>query len=427
MLDVRWIRENPEALDAALKRRGARPLSAEVVELDSAYRKVQTRLEEMKAERNALSRKVGEAKGEGPEAKAAIEKVAALKEQMKRLEQEARAAKTDLDKVMLTIPNTPEDEVPDGADESGNKELRRFMNPIAFLFEEQNHVDLGERLGLLDLDTATLMSGARFSVLYGALARLERALAAFMLDMHTEENGYTEVSVPYLVRDTALIGTGQLPKFADDLFRTTDERWLIPTAEVPLANIVRERILREEQLPMRLVACTPCFRSEAGAAGKDTQGMIRQHQFHKVEMVSVVKPEDSAEELERMTECAEKVLQKLQIPYRTVELCTGELGFASRRTYDVEVWLTGSKAYREISSCSNCGDFQARRMDARYRLADEETGTHFVHTLNGSGLAVGRLLVSLMENYQAEDGSISLPTALVSYMGGVKRIHPHET
>ena len=426
MLDVRWIRENPEALDNALKRRGARPMSAEVLELDAAHRKVQTRQQEMKAERNALSRKVGEAKGEGPEAKAAIEKVSALKEELKRIDGEERANKAKLDKVMLTIPNVPQDEVPDGADESGNKEMRRYMNPIEFRFQEQNHVDLGERFGLLDLDSAAVMSGARFSVLYGLLARLERALAAFMLDIHTEENGYTEVSVPYLVRDIALVGTGQLPKFADDLFQTTDERWLIPTGEVPLANIVRERILREEQLPFRMVAHTPCFRSEAGAAGKDTQGIIRQHQFHKVELVSVVKPEDSEAELERMTECAEKVLQKLQIPYRTVELCTGELGFASRRTYDVEVWLTGSQAYREISSCSNCGDFQARRMDARFRLDEEESGTHFVHTLNGSGLAVGRTLVALLENYQGEDGSVALPTALVPYMGGVKRIRPHE-
>ncbi len=423
MFDIRWIRENPEEFDRGMARRGLPPQSAALLELDAERRRLLAELQELQARRNAASKEIGRAMaaGERERAEDLKKEVAALKGRMQELEEAARTKEEELKMHLAALPNIPLEEVPDGEDENDNVEIRRVGEPPRFNFEPKQHFELGEALGLMDFERAARISGARFVVLRGALARLERALAQFMLDLQTEQNGYEEVNPPLLVRDDALFGTGQLPKFAEDLFRTTDDRWLIPTAEVPLTNMVREEIVPQGALPMRLCALTPCFRSEAGAAGRDTRGMIRQHQFEKVELVSVTTPEEGRAELDRKTACAEEVLKRLGLPYRVVILCTGDMGFSAQMTHDIEVWLPGQDTYREISSVSLCGDFQARRMNARYR-PEGEKGTRFVHTLNGSGLAVGRTLVAVMENFQQADGSIMIPEVLRPYMGGMERI-----
>ena len=498
MFDIRWIRENAAAFDAGLRKRGIAPggevkFSAELMEIDEARRAVITRLQEVQARRNAASKEIGKAKAGkdvAPEARAEIAaklmaEVAALKDELEAGEKEQKQRDEELRAALAVIPNIPLDEVPEGVDEAGNKEIRKVGTPPALggMNKPKQHFEIGEALGLMDFETAAKLSGARFVVLKGQLARLERALGAFMLDLHTTEFGYTEIAPPMLVRDEAMYGTAQLPKFRDDQFATRVEerigeeeagaflvegkpgswevkfvgqrkqelehawrgkvyldfpsavkggrisgitpivetvRWLIPTAEVPLTNLVRDSIRDEAELPIRVTAFTPCFRAEAGAAGKDTRGMIRQHQFSKVELVSITTPEQAQAEHERMTACAEEVLKRLGLAYRTVLLCTGDMGFAAQKTYDIEVWLPGQNTYREISSCSVCGDFQARRMDARYRPKGGKP--EFVHTLNGSGLAVGRTLVAILENYQEPDGSVTLPDVLVPYMGGMRKI-----
>ena len=423
MHDIKAIRDNPQAFDAGLARRGLAALSPSLIEIDQQKRAVQNSLQEMLNKRNGLSKDVGEAmkKGEKERAEAIKSEVAALKDAIAKSEDDERQLTTKLNDMLAAIPNIPLDEVPDGADEHGNVEVRRWGTPPGHNFEPRQHFDVGETLKMMDFETAAKISGARFVVTKGLLAKLERALAQYMLDTQTEKNGYTEHNVPLMVNDASVFGTGQLPKFAEDLFKTTDGRWLIPTAEVSLTNLVRESIIEEAQLPMRLTSCTPCFRAEAGSAGRDTRGMIRQHQFTKVELVSITTPEQSREELERMTASAESILQGLGLHYRVMRLCAGDMGFGARMTYDLEVWLPGQKAFREISSCSVCGDFQARRMDARYKPA-EGKGTRFVHTLNGSGLAVGRTLVAVLENYQNADGSVTIPDVLRGYMGGMTRI-----
>jgi seryl-tRNA synthetase len=476
MFDIKWIRDNPEAFDAGLRKRGISPggdvkFASDLITLDEARRAVITRLQEAQARRNAASREVGKAKGAKDEAKASalMTEVAALKDELAKGEDDQRAADMALADALSVIPNVPLDEVPIGKDEHDNKQVRRVGTPpkLGWTNNPKEHYEIGESLGLMDFETAAKLSGARFVVLKGQLARLERALAQFMLDLHTAPEkdgigGYTEVVPPYLVRDDVMYGTAQLPKFAEDQFQTRRRRgeadlnaakekwldrleaareedlgslydalldeqeqhadlWLIPTAEVPLTNLVRESIRDEAELPIRVTAYSPCFRAEAGAAGKDTRGMIRQHQFSKVELVSITTPEQSAAEHERMTACAEEVLKRLGLAYRTMLLSTGDMGFASRKTYDIEVWLPGQNTYREISSCSTCGDFQARRMQARYRPKGAKE-TRYVHTLNGSGLAVGRTLIGILENYQQEDGSVAIPEVLVPYMGGLKRI-----
>jgi seryl-tRNA synthetase len=478
VFDIKWIRDNPETFDAGLKKRGLAPLSAELIALDEARRGHVTKLQEAQARRNAASKDIGKAKAAKDDAKAAelMAEVAALKDVLAKGEEGERELDAKLRDALSVIPNLPLDDVPLGKDEKDNKEVRKIGAPPKFDFAPKQHFEIGEALGLMDFATAAKISGARFVVLKGALARLERALGAFMLDLHTGENGYTENIVPLLVKDHAAYGTGNLPKFAEDLFSaravtaddvdeflswvgqddeyletvdgpvetafgTTETKktlntegrklwaefvakgrfWLIPTAEVSLTNFVREEILDEAKLPMRLTAHTPCFRSEAGAAGKDTRGMIRQHQFSKVELVSITTPEESLAEHERMTACAEEVLKRLGLPFRTILLCTGDMGFASQKTYDIEVWLPGEDTYREISSCSVCGDFQARRMNARYKPKGAKD-TRFVHTLNGSGLAVGRTLIAVLENYQQADGSVVIPEALRPYMGGLAEI-----
>ncbi len=424
MFDLKWIRENPEALDRSLERRGADAASAAILKLDSERRSVQTRLQEMQNRRNAASKEIGKAMGDGRanEAVALKQEVGDLKTAVQEAEQAERDLSTEMQALLEGLPNVLDNDIPDGTTEDDNSELRRVGAPPEFSFEPREHFEIGEALGLMDFDAASRLSGSRFVVLKGALAHLERALAQFMLDIQTTEFGYTEVSPPLLVRDDALYGTGQLPKFADDLFRTTEDHWLIPTAEVPLTNMVADSILDEADLPIRLTAHTSCFRAEAGAAGKDTRGMLRQHQFYKVELVSIVHPERSEEELERMTGCAEAVLQRLDLPYRVVVLCSGDTGFAATKTHDIDVWLPGQKTYREISSCSNTRDFQARRMKARFRPAGETKGAVHVHTLNGSGVAIGRALIAVIENYQREDGSIGVPDALRPYMGGLEAI-----
>lgn len=423
MHDIRWIRDNPDAFDRGLARRGLEPLAGKLIGLDETRRALITKLEQALARRNAASKEIGQAKAKKDEATAQtlMAEVAELKESMPAMEAEEKAASAALEKELAQIPNLPLDEVPDGKDEHDNVEYRVWGNKRNYAFAPKQHFDLGEALGQMDFELAAKLSGARFVVLQKGLARLERALGQLFLDTHTEEHGYTEVNPPILVRDDVMFGTAQLPKFAEDQFRTTNEFWLIPTAEVPLTNLVRESIVDEDKLPMRMTACTPCFRAEAGAAGKDTRGMIRQHQFTKVELVSITTPEQAMAEHERMLESAEKVLQKLDLHYRVVTLCTGDMGFASRKTYDIEVWLPGQNMFREISSCSVCGDFQARRMNARYRGKDGKV-KGYVHTLNGSGVAVGRALIAVMETYQQADGSIVVPDALASYMGGVKVI-----
>jgi seryl-tRNA synthetase len=465
LFDIKLIREDPAAFDAACARRGLAPTSAQLLALDVARRALLTRLQEVQARRNRASQEIGRAKAAGEETRAAalMEEVAALKEELQRETEREMELDRQLNDALALIPNLPDKEVPDGADESANQLVRQVGEPPHLgLNRPREHDTIGEALQLMDFATAAKLSGARFVVLKGALARLERALASFMLDVHTREFGYTEVSPPLLVRDAVAYGTGNLPKFADDLFQASKEvhrlqtfleqakrrqqqgayqdpaeitklldealeltaagrLWLIPTAEVSLTNLVREQILDEAALPQRFTAFTPCFRAEAGAAGKDTRGMIRQHQFSKVELVSITTPEQGAAEHERMTRCAESVLERLGLAYRTMLLCAGDMGFAAQKTYDVEVWLPGQGRYREISSCSLCGDFQARRMNARYRPRGGK-GTRFVHTLNGSGLAVGRSLIAILENYQQPDGSVAIPDVLVPYMDGMRRI-----
>jgi seryl-tRNA synthetase len=422
MHDIRLIRDEPAAFDKAMKQRGLEPQAERLIDLDARRRAATARLQELETERNSKSKEIGKAKAQGDEAlftelRSTVEN---LKAEMERLTEEARTAEDVLNQHLAALPNRPLDDVPEGADESGNTQVRGWGEARTFTFTPKDHVVVGERLGL-DFERAAAMSGARFAVLQGPLARLERALGQFMLDVQTEKHGYRETAVPYLVRDTTLFGTGQLPKFAEDQFRTTDDFWLIPTAEVPLTNLVRDAIHAEADFPMRLTALTPCFRSEAGSAGRDTRGLIRMHQFHKVELVSVTTPEQSDAELERMTGCAEEILRRLELPYRVMMLCTGDMGFAARKTYDLEVWMPSQDTYREISSCSTCGDFQARRMNARYRREGEKK-PEYLHTLNGSGLAVGRALVAILENHQNEDGSVTIPEALRSYMGGLEKI-----
>jgi seryl-tRNA synthetase len=423
MHDIKSIRENPDAFDRALARRGLPAESKRLLAIDERRRAVIGKLEHAQARRNAASKEIGEAKKRKDEAAAAklMAEVAELKAAIPAMETEEKSVSDELETALAQIPNLPLPEVPDGTDEHGNVEHHKFGAVRNYAFAPKQHFELGEALGQMDFETAAKLSGARFVVLKKGLARLERALGQFMLDLHTTEHGYTEVNPPLLVRDEVMYGTAQLPKFAEDQFRTTTDHWLIPTAEVPLTNLVRESIVDEAELPMRLTACTPCFRAEAGAAGKDTRGMIRQHQFTKVELVSITTPEQSRDEHERMLACAEEVLRRLDLHYRVVTLCTGDMGFAAQKTYDIEVWLPGQNMFREISSCSVCGDFQARRMNARYR---EKEGRQVrpVHTLNGSGVAVGRALIAIMETYQQADGSVAVPDALAPYMGGVKAI-----
>ena len=468
MHDIRFIRDDPDAFDRALARRGLPPQAQRLIALDEKRREKIIALETAQARRNAASKEIGEAKKNKDEekAKGLLIEVAALKESIPALEAQEKGASKELEDALAEIPNLPLDDVPDGKDASDNVEHHHFGAKREYAFTSKQHFDLGEALGQMDFETAAKLSGARFVVLKKGLARLERALGQFMLDVHTSEHGYTEVAPPLLVRDEVMFGTAQLPKFVDDQFLATrtitrtellhdalkyatdadkdqfkrgeigiemlvdrilaraplkEDFWLIPTAEVPLTNLVRESIIDEAQLPMRVTACTPCFRAEAGAAGKDTRGMIRQHQFTKVELVSITTPEQSKDEHERMLSCAEEILRRLDLHYRVVTLCTGDMGFASRKTYDIEVWLPGQGMYREISSCSVCGEFQARRMNARYRTKEGRQVRH-VHTLNGSGVAVGRALIAVMETYQQEDGTIAVPDALAPYMGGMKKI-----
>jgi seryl-tRNA synthetase len=459
MHDIKSIRDNPDAFDAALKRRGLEPLSASLLAIDEKRRAAILASEQAQARRNSASKEIGDAKKAKDDARAAklMAEVAELKTTMPQLEAAAKAADDELEKELAAIPNLPSDDVPDGADEHGNVQRHLFGAVRNYAFAPKPHFDLGEAMGFMDFEAAAKLSGARFVVLKKGLARLERAIGQFMLDLHTSEHGYAEVNPPLLVRSDAMFGTGQLPKFEEDQFYASrmlskeehnerikaaeavageytkpfqkfvvpdrDLHWLIPTAEVPLTNLVRESILDEKELPMRLTALTPCFRAEAGAAGRDTRGMIRQHQFTKVELVSITTPENGKNEHERMLSCAEEVLRRLDLHYRVMTLCAGDMGFAAQKTYDIEVWMPGQGeggAYREISSCSVCGDFQARRMDARYRGPDGKP--RFVHTLNGSGTAVGRALIAVMETYQQEDGSISVPAVLQPYMGGLKVI-----
>jgi len=424
MFDIKWIRDNRDEFDRGMTRRGLKPQAKALLALDASRRDALTRAQEIQAERNKLAKEIGAAKAKGGDAKALLAKVADSKDAEAAAVVAAEAAAAALDKALAGLPNLPAADVPDGPDDAANREVRAVGEKPTFDFKPKQHFEVGEALGLMDFEAAAKMSGARFVILSGALARIERALANFMLDLHTRDHGLVEVSPPVLVKDAALYGTGQLPKFGADLFRTTDGLWLIPTAEVPLTNIVADTIVDETTLPRRYAALTPCFRSEAGAAGKDTRGMIRQHQFNKVEMVTVCTPEASDHELERMTNCAEEVLRRLGLPFRTVVLSTGSMGFGARKTYDVEVWLPGQGQYREISSCSDCGDFQARRMKARCRSKGDKR-TRFVHTLNGSGLAVGRTLIAILENGQRADGSVAVPDALRPYMGGLEVISKH--
>ena len=421
MHDLRLIRENPDVFDAEMKRRGADAISTHILEVDAARRAAQTSFQEMQERRNSISREIGKIKKEGGDADALVAEVQSLKDGIADQEAAERDHAGTLQSLLEGIPNIAAPDVPDGADEDDNVEIRRVGEKPELSGEVREHFELGEALGQMDFEAGAKLSGARFVVLRAGLARMERALANLMLDLHADVFGYTEVVPPALVKDETVYGTGQLPKFAEDLFHTDDGYWLIPTAEVPLTSLVSGDILREADLPLRFTAWTPCFRSEAGAAGKDTRGMIRQHQFSKVELVSITHPARSEEELERMTGCAEEVLKRLGLAYRVIMLCTGDMGFGARKTYDIEVWLPGQDRYREISSCSNCWDFQARRMRARFR-PDGGKGTEFVHTLNGSGLAIGRTMIAILENYQNADGSITVPEVLRPYMGGLEKI-----
>jgi seryl-tRNA synthetase len=424
MHDIRLVRDDPAAFDAALARRGAEPAAAALLQLDERRRSTVAEAQDAQTRRNDLSKQIGQAKARKDESEAArlMEAVAGLKARLPELEAAETATVAELDAALAALPNRPANDVPPGADEAGNVLVHQRGEPPAFAFTPAEHDAIGPALGL-DFDTGAAIAGARFTLVRGPVARLARALGQFMLDRLTREHGFEEVIPPLLVRDAAVFGTGQLPKFADDLFRTTDGRWLIPTAEVSLTNIVAETILAERELPLRFAALTPCFRSEAGAAGRDTRGYIRQHQFDKVEMVSIVTPDASDAEHERMTQCAEGVLDALELPYRRMLLCAGDMGFSAARTYDLEVWLPGQGRYREISSCSTCTDFQARRMNARYR-PDGEKATRFVHTLNGSGLAVGRTLVAVIENYQQANGAVAVPVVLQPYLGGTTMLEP---
>ncbi|MBN34259.1 MAG: serine--tRNA ligase [Rhodospirillaceae bacterium] len=424
MHDIAWIRDNPDAFDAACAKRGLESQSLRILELDKSVRGAKTAVQDLQQRRNKLSKVIGQAKSKGEDADYAMAEVGRIKDEMADLEAGEQTVAAELDEILAGIPNLVDETVPEGADEADNVEIRRWGEPGTFAFEPRDHVTVGEGLGQMDFELASDLSGSRFVVLTGGLARLEKALALYMLDIHTQEFGYTEVSTPLLVRPEVAYGTGNLPKFADDLFQTTDGRYLIPTSEMTLTNLVRERITDEDALPKRLTAFTPCFRSEAGAAGRDTRGMIRQHQFWKVELVSITTPEQSNDEHERMTGCAETILQRLNLPYRVMVLATGDIGFSARRTYDLEVWLPGQADYREISSCSNCGDFQARRMRARCRPKGEKK-TRFVHTLNGSGIAVGRALIAVLENFQKADGSVVVPEVLRPYMNGLERLEPN--
>lgn len=418
MHDIRFIRDHPEAFDAAMARRGMEAAASGILEMDTRRRALQGQIQDMRSRRNVASKEIGMRKGKGEDADDLIAEVDDIKSALSKLEQEEGELAGSLESRLLELPNIMDADVPEGADEGDNALVRQWGDIPSFTFTPRDHVAIGEGLGQMDFATAAKLAGARFVVLRGQLARLERALAAFMLDIHTSEFGYQETLPPYLVNSNSMTGTGQLPKFGEDLFRA-DDKWLIPTAEVPLTNIAANEILQSDDLPMRFTAHTPCFRSEAGSAGRDTRGMIRQHQFSKVELVSITRPDQSADEHERMTGCAEAILQRLGLAYRVMILCTGDTGFGAQKTYDIEVWLPGQDdgkgMYREISSCSDCGPFQARRMKARYR--DEDGNTQFVHTLNGSGLAVGRTMIAILENGQQEDGSVRLPEALHDYMG----------
>ena len=424
MHDIRLIRDDPQAFDAGLARRGLDPLSADILAADASLRALQTEIQAALARRNEASKLIGQAMAQGDkdQAEALKAEVAELKTSLPAKEEAERAQLAALQDRLAALPNLPADDVPDGEDEAGNVEISRWGTPRSFDFSPKEHADFAPALGL-DFETAAKMSGARFAFLKGQMARIERALGQFMIDKQTVEAGYTECATPLMVRDEAAFGTTQLPKFREDLFQTTDGRWLISTSEMSLTNAVREEILPEADLPIRMTALTPCFRSEAGSAGRDTRGYIRQHQFWKVELVSITRPEDSDAELERKTRAAEEILEALELPYRKMLLCSGDMGFAARKTYDLEVWLPGQDSYREISSCSNCGDFQARRMNTRFRREDVK-GNEFVHTLNGSGLAVGRTLVAILENYQQADGSVDIPKVLLPYMGGITKLIP---
>lgn len=424
MHDIAAIRKDPAAYDKNWARRGLSPQTPEILRMDTDRRAVQTEMQDLQNARNTKSKEIGTIKGKGGDAAVLMNEVAAMKDRMTELEHREATLAEALNQHLASLPNMLDDATPDGKDENDNKEVRKVGEPKKQNSIAPDHVAIGEALGMMDFETAAKMSGSRFVLMHSGLAKMERALAQFMLDTHTTEHGYTEVSPPLLVRDNALYGTGQLPKFAEDLFRTTSDHWLIPTAEVSLTNIVADSIIDDDEFPRRYTAHTPCFRSEAGAAGKDTKGMIRQHQFYKVEMVSITHPDQSHAEHEHMTQCAENILKKLDLPFRTIALCTGDIGFGSRKTYDIEVWLPGQQKYREISSCSNCGDFQARRMKARFRKKGDKE-TQFVHTLNGSGLAVGRTLVAVLENYyDPADGGVFVPKVLKPYMGGVEKLMP---
>lgn len=423
MLDIKWIRENPQIFDDAMAQRGSDCVAADLIAIDEKRRKILAGLQDLQEQRNTASREIGQALSMKDTARADKVKaeIAQIKSSLQAGEENARETAAALNHALAEIPNIPMDGVPVGPDESANVVVRTVGEKPRMNFVPKEHFEIGESLGMMDFEAAAKLAGSRFTVLRGNLARLERALGAFMLDLHTLEHGYTETVPPLLVREEVLFGTGQLPKFADDLFHTSDGRWLIPTAEVSLTNLVREEIVDQSSLPMRVTALTPCFRAEAGAAGRDTRGMLRQHQFMKVELVSITEPNSSIAELDRMTSAAEEVLKQLGLHYRVVVLSTGDMGFAAQKTHDIEVWLPGQDTYREISSCSVCGDFQARRMNARYRVVGEK-GTQFVHTLNGSGVALGRALIAVMENYQNHDGSITVPDVLRPYMGGMEKI-----
>jgi len=424
MHDINLVRENPEAFDKALVQRNAEPAAQALIACDDARKAAIAKAQALQTTRNEASKKIGQAKGAGDDATAEklMAQVADLKSALQEAEDDERKLKADLETALSVLPNIAMADVPEGVDEDDNQEVRQ-VGEVGKVNSGAQHFEIGEQLGQMDFEAAAALSGARFVVLRDDLARLERALGNFMLDLHTSEFGYTEINPPVLVRDDAVYGTGQLPKFTEDLFRTENGYWLTPTAEVTLTNLVRDQIADAAILPLRFTALTPCFRSEAGAAGRDTRGMIRQHQFSKVELVSIVEPDDGEAELERLTACAEEVLKRLGLSYRVILLCTGDMGFAARKTYDLEVWLPGQNSFREISSCSYCGDFQGRRMNARFRHADVKS-TQYVHTLNGSGLAVGRTLVAVLENYQQEDGSVLIPKALQPYMGGQTKIAP---
>lgn len=422
MHDLKALRDTPEAYDKNWARRGLSPQTPEILRLDEARRSLQTELQSMQTRRNEASKEIGAVKSKGGDTQGLMDEVAAIKDKMASVEEQERKIADELTDLLSSLPNMLADDTPDGASEDDNVEVRRHGEPKNPNASVPDHVEIGEALGMLDFETAAKVAGSRFVIEKAGIARLERALAQFMLDTHTMEHGYTEINPPLLVNDDVMYGTTQLPKFRDDQFGTTDGRWLIPTAEVVLTNMVREEILEEGDFPIRVCAYTPCFRKEAGSAGKDTRGMIRQHQFYKVEMVSIVKPEDSEAEHQRMTGCAENILKKLELPFRTIVLCGGDIGFAARKTYDLEVWVPSQNKYREISSCSNCGDIQARRMKTRFKRAGAKD-TEFVHTLNGSGVAVGRALVAVMENYyDPQDGGIWIPEVLKPYMGGVEKI-----